>query len=212
MFGHDECGRLTGAAPLVHILRTARGTWARVHADLPDALAERVQALAAAPRGRPQAWAQDYARLVELVAPLAAVAAVRAGPLYGFPPGLPEPDGCATLTAANVGLLADGLDEWAPDVLAGAMMAAALAEGRAAAFCASVRASPAVHCAGVETAPGRRGCGHGRRAVAAWAGLVRQAGAEPLYGTTFDNLPSQRLAAGLGLPLVGSEFSIYGAV
>jgi predicted GNAT family acetyltransferase len=87
---------------------------------------------------------------------------------------------------------------------------AALVEGRAVSVCASVRASEAAHCAGVETSPVYRSRGLAPRVVAAWAKLVRTRGAEPFYATTFDNMASQIVACRLGLNLIGSEFSIYG--
>lgn len=58
MFRHDERGRLTGDAPLGHILRIADAVECRLHATMPDATTVRVHALAAAPRGRPGAWAR----------------------------------------------------------------------------------------------------------------------------------------------------------
>jgi predicted GNAT family acetyltransferase len=81
-------------------------------------------------------------------------------------------------------------------------------ESRVVSLCASVHASPAFHHAGVETAPAARGRGYAGRAVSAWAALVRTSGAQPLYGTTFDNLASQTVARRLGLTLIGSEFSV----
>lgn len=89
-------------------------------------------------------------------------------------------------------------------------MIAALSGERAAAVCASVRVSEGAHCAGVETAPKYRGRGLAGLAVAGWAKLVRAHGAEPFYATTFDNIPSQRVARSVGMNLIGSEFSIYG--
>ncbi len=46
------------------------------------------------------------------------------------------------------------------------------------------------------------------QAVAGWARAVQASGATPFYGTTFDNIASQRLAARLGLSLVGAGFSL----
>lgn len=88
----------------------------------------------------------------------------------------------------------------------------AIADGRAVSVCATVRSSSGLHCAGVETARAYRGRGHAPRAVAVWANLVRSLGAEPFYATTVDNLSSQKIAWGLGLELIASEFSIYGSV
>lgn len=210
MFRHDEDGRLTGGAPQVHILRTVGQVFVRCHADLPDQTAERIEALAHGPRGKPGAWAEEYARSVSLIAKVADVTAVRAGPLYAFPERLAEPSDCVVVDARNRSLLRGALDEWIDDSGSGSVMVAALSGGRAVSVCASVRVSEGAHCAGVETAPGYRGRGFAQQAVVGWAQRVRAQGAEPFYATTFDNLASQRLARSLGLDLVGSEFSIYG--
>lgn len=210
MFQHDERGRLTGAAPQVHIVRTDGDVVCRCHRDMPDATAARVQALVAAPRGRPAAWAEEYAHYLSLVRTAATVTSLRAGPLFSFPEELPEPSECSTIDTRNLGLLKGSFEEWVEDAENGSLMAAALADGRAVSVCATVRSSKTVHCAGVETAADYRGRGFAERAVAAWAKLVRASGAEPFYATTFDNLASQKVAWRMGLRLVGSEFSIYG--
>jgi predicted GNAT family acetyltransferase len=87
-------------------------------------------------------------------------------------------------------------------------MSAMVVDGRAVSICASVKASTAAHCAGVETLPEYRGRGLAALAVAGWARTVLATGATPFYGTTFDNLPSQNLARRLSLRLIGSEFSV----
>lgn len=211
MFPRDPRGRMTGAAPWLHILRTTDEAICRCHADMPDATAVQIQAMAAAPRGRPGAWAEEYARYLAQTTSIATVTAVRAGPLFRFPDKLPEGSECVPIHVGNLDLLKGALDEWVWDAETGAPMMAALADGRAVSVCASVRISGAAHCAGVETAAAYRGRGLAEHAVAGWARLVRERGAEPFYATTFDNLASQKVARRLGLNLIGSEFSIYAA-
>ncbi len=210
MFRLDARDRLVGDAPYVHILRTADAVLCRVHVTVPDPRAARLQALAATPRGRPRTWAEDYAAYLSLVESVASVTAIRAGPLYGFPDELPHVSDWVAVDVSNLDLLKGYLDEWIENAESGSPMVAALVEGRAVSVCASVRASEAAHCAGVETSPAYRGRGLARHVVAAWAKLVRAGGAEPFYATTFDNLASQNVARRLGLNLIGSEFSIYG--
>jgi hypothetical protein len=210
MFRHDRDGRLTGAAPLLHIVRTDKAVLCRCHAVVPDATAARIQALAAAPRGRPNVWADDYARYLAVAEGVGFVTAVRAGPLFRFPDELPETAECLPINRTNLDLLRGSLDEWVEDAQQGSAMAAAIVDGRAVSVCATVRASRTVHCAGVETAPAYRGQALAQHAVVAWAKLVRTAGAEPYYATTFDNTASQKVASRIGLRLIGSEFSIYG--
>lgn len=212
MFQHDDRGRLLGAAPLLHIVRTDDHVICRCHADLPEATAEQIAAVASAPRGRPAAWAEAYARYLSLAESVSTLASVRAGPLFRFPEPLAAHPDCVAIDGRNSELLKGALDEWIGDAEDGALMVAALADGRAVSVCATVRASKHVHCAGVETAPAYRGRGLAGRAVMGWARLVRESGAEPFYATTFDNLSSQKLAARLGLRLIGSEFSVFGAL
>jgi hypothetical protein len=90
------------------------------------------------------------------------------------------------------------------------LLALAAIEGdRAVAACATVVASQDAHEAGVETLAAYRGRGFAAGAVAGWAGAVRALGATPFYGTTFDNISSQRVAQRLSRLLVASEFSVY---
>lgn len=210
MFRCDGQGRLTGDAPLLYILRTTDAVLCRSHAVISDAAAAQMQTLAEAPRGRPGKWAEDYARYLSLMKPIAAVTAIRAGPLYAFPDDAPAISGCVAIDRTNLKLLEGPLNEWIEDAEHGVPMVAAVVHRRAVSVCASVRVSATVHCAGVETAPDYRGQGFAPRVVAAWAKMVRASGAEPFYATTFDNLASQAVARRLGLNLIGSEFSIHG--
>lgn len=209
MFAHDARGRLTGTASAFYLLRTPEAVIARCHARLPDDLAERLTAIAERARGRPREWARDYGAYLDALRTVGPIAAMRAGPLYACPPGLEAAGACINLGGDNAELLeGGGLEEWIADARAGRLMTAVVEQGRAVSLCASVHASPGFHHAGVETAPAWRGRGHAGRAVAAWAERVRNLGATPLYGTTFDNLASQRVARRLGLTLIGSEFSV----
>ena len=211
MFQHDGLGRLTGAAPLLHIVRTPHHVICRCHAEMPESTVAEVAAVAAAPRGRPGAWAEEYARYLTLAASVSTLASVRAGPLFQFPESLGAQPDCVAINGENSELLVGSLDAWVEDAEDGTLMVAALADGRAASVCASVRASEHVHCAGVATAPNYRGHGLAGRAVIGWATMVRESGAEPFYATTFDNVPSQKVAGRLGPRLIGSEFSVFGA-
>ena len=178
---------------------------------MPESTVVDVAAVAATLRGRPGAWAEEYARYLTLAASVSTFASVRAGPLFQFPESLGAQPDCVAINGENSELLVGSLDAWVEDAEDGTLMVAALADGRAASVCATVRASEHVHCAGVETAPNYRGHGLAERAVISWATLVRQSGAEPFYATTFDNVPSQKVASRLGLGLIGSEFSVFGA-
>jgi GNAT superfamily N-acetyltransferase len=208
MFATDEEGRLVGEAPHLHVLRTPERVIARFHADLSEQMAARLADLAQRPRGRPSQWAREYADYADVLQSVAPLQAIRAGPLCRFPKIIETVGGAIAIREDNADLLLGGLDEWRPDVAAGLPMAAVVVDGRAVSICASVNASKGAHCAGVETLAAYRGKGLAAQTVSAWARQVRTVGAEPIYGTTFDNLSSQAVARRLGLDLMASEFSI----
>ena len=208
MFQTDAQGRLVGASPDFHLLRSADCVIVRCHARLADDVAAQLRALAQRPRGRPSQWARDYAEFLQVLSAVRPLKAVRSGPLHGFPDLRSAATGAVAIDAGNADLLLGGLDEWAPDAARGLPMTAVVVDGHAVSVCASVNASASAHCAGVETAPAYRGRGFAARAVAAWAKAVQTIGAAPYYGTTFDNLASQAVARRLGLDLVAAEFTV----
>jgi GNAT superfamily N-acetyltransferase len=204
----DERGRLRGREPHFYVLRTSDRVACHCHRDLPTTAISDLEALLARERGRPSAWARDYAGYLAALSKVAPVRAVRAGPLY-HAPDVPLSDAAVTrVVVDNANLLRGGLDEWLPDVAAGLPMLAAIEDGRAVSLCTSVRATATAHTAGVETLPAYRGRGLAVKAVAAWAVAVHATGATPFYATTFDNIASQGVARRLGLELLGAEFSV----
>ena len=210
MFQTDGRGRLVGSAPSFHLLRTPQNVICRFHADLADEVVLLLEGLVRRERGRPAQWQYEYGDyLSALAAPNLRVAAMRAGPLYTFPDGLAPSGACTAINESNSHLLHNGLEEWLPDVATGQPLIAAVDGDRAVAVCATVTASRTAHCAAVETLAAYRGRGFATAAVAGWARAVRALGATPFYGTTFDNISSQRVARRLDLPLVGSEFSVH---
>jgi hypothetical protein len=210
LFQTDERGRLVGAAPHFYLLRTRRNVICRFHADLANDVVLRLKALSQRERGRPAQWQCEYGEyLTALAAPNLRVAAMRAGPLYTFPDDIGPSGARVAINESNSYLLHNGLEEWLPDVAIGRPFFAAIEGDRAVAACTTVAASQTAHCAGVETLAGYRGRGFAAAAVAGWAGAVRALGATPFYGTTFDNVSSQRVATRLGLCLVASEFSVH---
>ena len=209
MFASDERGRLSGAdAPHLHLLRTPQGLICQCHADLADEVADALYGLAKRPRGRPSEWASECADYAEALSSVAQLKALRAGLLHSFPAQSESNYTAVNISEDNAKLLIGGLEEWRPDIAGGLPMMAMVVNGRAVSICASIKASTAAHCAGVETLPAYRGKGFGSQAVAAWAQAVRALGAAPFYGTTFDNYASQRVARRLDLSLIGAEFSI----
>jgi predicted GNAT family acetyltransferase len=112
------------------------------------------------------------------------------------------------IDAGNADLLRPLFAHWLADVPRRRPFLAMVEGSQAVAICASVRISPAVHCAGVETHPAHRRRGHARRAVGAWACSVRSLGATPFYSTSWENAASQAVAERLGFHLVGADFHV----
>ena len=210
LFVHDGRGRILarnaldgGRAPRFFLGRTPHGNRWRFRDDLPDALVVRLEALCA---DEPVAAdLQDPprhdARYRAILAGHAPLEETFAGPAYRFPPGLPPTTGdLVPLTAENAGLLRGGdLEPWLEDIGQSEPLVALVHEGRAASVCGSVRITPEVHEAGVETSVSARGRGFAPAVVAAWARAVRELGAEPLYSTSWENTASQAVARKLRL-------------
>ncbi|MEP6705207.1 MAG: GNAT family N-acetyltransferase, partial [Acidobacteriota bacterium] len=85
---------------------------------------------------------------------------------------------------------------------------ALLENGRAVSVCRSVRVMPEAHEAGVETVAEFRGNGYVVEVALAWARLVQDAGAVPLYSTSWENTASQAVANKLNLDLFGADFHV----
>jgi hypothetical protein len=206
MLDVDAGGRLAGQGPHFYLLRTPSEVICRVHARIDDDVASSLKQIATAERGRQRDWPLEYGQYLALLGSVAPVKAMRAGPMFSVPAST---DARATkIGPENTDLLRGGLDEWLPDVAAGRLIYAALADGRAVSICASVSVFEGAHVAGVETLPAYRGRGLATQAVAGWATAVSRLGAIALYGTSFDNLASQGVARRLGMTLLGAEFSV----
>jgi len=211
MFSVDDNGRMTGdeLVPVFYVLRSRDNVLCRFHRDLTEMEVRHLGEVAKRERRRPREWQMDYGEYIDVLANSGRrVTTMRAGPLYAFPDQLAPCHACTPISEDNKDLLRGGLDEWIPAGATPQPFLASIVEGRAAAVCASVCRSSQAHAAGVETEPRFRGRGFATEVVGAWAQAVRQQGAIPYYGTTFDNLASQGVARRLGLKIIASEFSI----
>jgi predicted GNAT family acetyltransferase len=112
------------------------------------------------------------------------------------------------INEANAGLLTGKLAEWLPDIPHRRPFVAVAHDGKAVSLCASVRISPAVHCAGVETHPEHRQRGHALAAVSGWAHAVQRLGATPFYSTSWENVASRAVAVRLGFQPVATDLHI----
>lgn len=219
LYRTDARGRLTavnqwdgGPVPRLHLCRSTDGNHWRVRADLDEQTAFALDALCRAeptlgdPRREPD-LAGDAIRLLEAHSP---VEAIWHGPVFAFAatPAVSEAPGTVAITPANARLLEARLPDWLPDVPHRQPFLAALVDGDAVAVCASVRITPAVHAAGVETHPDFRRRGLARRVVGAWAAAVRRLGAAPVYSTSWENTASQAVARHLGLELIGTDYHL----
>ncbi len=211
LYRHDRRGRITainewsgGRPPRIHLMRTEAGVLCRLRDGVVDDLAAELLAFA---RAEPPSLTETPFQADRFLTALEATD-FWAGPAFMFPSVLPAENEAVEIGPHNADLLSGGLESWIPDVGRRGPFLAIFREGRAVALCASVRVTPHVHCAGVETVPDARGRGFASRVVAAWAGRVQALGAAPFYSTSWDNLASRAVARRLGLVLAGVDFHV----
>ncbi len=211
LYRHDRRGRLIainewsgGRPPRFHLMRTEAGILCRLRDDVEDDLAAGLKALV---RREPPALTERPAMLHRYVEALNDTE-FWSGPAFVFPSNLPAEGEAIEIGLANTDLLRGGLERWLPDVGRRGPFLAMVEAGRAVALCASVRITPHVHCAGVETVPDRRGRGLASRVVAVWAARVWVLGAVPVYSTNWTNHASRGVARRLGLQLAAVDFHV----
>ena len=198
------------SAPRFHLLVAAEGPMIRFRGDVPDEVKRRIADLAAAETWAPEADGPPatLAAYAEALASHAPVEAIWSGPAFAMFRGIHPWAPVVDISDANAGLLTGKLAEWLPDIPHRRPFVAVAHDAKAVSLCASVRISPAVHCAGVETHPEHRQRGHALAAVSGWAHAVQQLRATPFYSTSWDNVGSRRVAARLGFQHVASDFHI----
>jgi len=197
-------------APRLHLMLTAAGPLFRCRGDVPADVARRIGDLAAREIWHPdtQAAPASLGRYLEALSDHAPAAAVWSGPAFAALHPVQPLGSALEISHDNEGLLRGGLDAWLEDVPHRHPFLAVAHGGAAVSLCASVRASPAVHCAGVETHPEHRRRGHALVAVSAWAHAVQALGATPFYSTAWENEASRRVAARLGFQFVATDLHI----
>lgn len=217
LFTHDEHGQLryvnepNGArAPRFFWGRTKEGSIWHFRSDLPKELVSRLAALCLAEpvatnlRENPA----HLAACTDILRAHAEIVRIWAGPAYRFPDRIGWPTSLTNITEQNADLLRDFFTDWVPGIGSIQPCVAVVDDGRAVSVCCSVRISPQAHEAGVETAERYRGRGYAPVVVAGWATAVRGLGRIPLYSTSWENAPSQRVASKLGLILYGSDLHV----
>lgn len=217
LYRTDANGRLLGTnewdnrpPPRFHLMRTAAGPVFRCRADLPNDIVRRLEELCSReiPDQASEKLPSQYDRYLELLAGHAPVEKVWTGPAYmaarDVSPNVPA----TPIDGGNADLLRLRFKDWLPDVPHRQPFMALTKDGHAVSICTSVRISPAVHCAGVETHRDYRRRGLATDVVAGWAHAVRSRGATPFYSTSWENIASQRVAARLGFVLAGVDFHV----
>ena len=215
LYRSDHRGRLIsvnqwdgGVPPRFFMMRTPGNVVCRFRADLPDDLVDHLQQLGAQEPTPPGMLPALYSQYLDALAGHARVDRVWAGPAYMCSQDLAPRASIVLISEDNAELLRAAFGHWLADIPHRQPFVALVENNRAVSICASVRISSAVHCAGVETQIGHRRKGYAVSAVAAWATAVRAQGAIPFYSTAWENHASQRVAARLGLSLVGVDFHV----
>ena len=217
LFTYDDAGRMGfvdeqdgGRAPRFFLGRTPAGNLWRFRDDLtPRTVADLTALCETEPvvdTSQLSRHGDAYREVLEETAP---IERAYAGPAYHFPEEIPVPSHqIVALSEANAGLLEADFPDWVEDTRHRPLIFGLLHEGRVVSICASVRTTAEGHEAGVETLASERGRGFAPAVVAGWARAVRALGAEPIYGTGWENLASRAVARKLGLVMFGEDFHL----
>ena len=197
-------------APRFHLMLTTDGPTIRFGQGVPADVARRLEALASRETWDPSAEGPPPSldRYVEVLAAHAPIERIWSGPAFAAPRDMVPFAPVLDINAANAGLLRGRFDDWLPDAPHRQPFVAVVRDASAVSICASVRISPSVHCAGVETHPDHRRRGHALAAVSGWAHGVQALSATPFYSTSWANQASRRVAARLGFQLAAHDLHI----
>ncbi len=215
----DAAGRLVGEnLPEDPADRNAPSLYACLGADLlvyafrHDVSAERVEHATAVLEALADALFESPDQFADAGEAIAATwgegAALRAGPIYRVPRGLPQDPDVVLVAAAQSDALARSFPHTHAHLAALAPCAARLVDGNAVSICRTVRRSRFALEAGVDTVEAHRGRGYGAGVVAAWAEQAWQAGQVPCFSMDWSNEASLNLARRLGMMAIGAEFSL----
>jgi GNAT superfamily N-acetyltransferase len=219
LFETDDAGRLTHLnepepepAPRLFLARgrTTALVWFR--ADVSPGVVEHCERLVAElPRWDGQhPDPTTYAPLRQALAQDAAMTDETSGPAFRFPEGTADGVSAETLVI-NEGSahLLDRFFPYTRSVLVWrSPVVAAVREGAVVSACYCARRRSGACEAGVATEEPFQGRGLATTIVQAWRQAVEAAGMTPLYSTSWDNLPSRRVAAKLGLIAYAETLSL----
>lgn len=224
LYALDGRGRITGTrepgatpGPLFTLIRSASDCAWAVRADVADALADELDALARTEPPIPDLEAAPI-HAAAYRAILAAHAGERgqaetqpsvySGPAFVFPEGIAPPDGVRVVE--DEALLQRHFRGWAPgEITAGRWpVMAVYVDGSPVSVCFCARRTEVAAEAGLDTAAAFRGRGYGPRVTAAWAHAIRAEGLIPLYSTAWNNHASRAVARKLGLIAYAGDWSL----
>jgi len=211
LYETDGSGRLTTTreparqpAPKFVLVRGATSSVWGIRADIPDALAQEITALARAepPLAHPHALPMHVERYRAL------------GTTEWFGPAFEFPE--FVTSSGEIVLVEDeralnvNFRGWVPGEIAagcGPVMGIVI-DGHPVSICFCARRSDLAAEAGVDTAPAHRGRGYAGRVTSAWALAMRASGRIPLYSTSWTNTASLAVARKLALVAYANTWSI----
>jgi RimJ/RimL family protein N-acetyltransferase len=211
LYETDASGRLTTTrepakkpAPTFVLVRSATASAWGIRADVSDALAEELAALARAEP--PHADLHDLPTHVDRYRALGTTEWF--GPAFEFPESVAAQSDIVVVDDERA--LHANFRGWVPvEIAAGCAPVMSIAvEGDPVSICFCARRSDVAAEAGVDTAPAYRGRGYAGRVTSAWALAMRAAGRIPLYSTSWTNTASLAVARKLGLVAYANTWSI----
>ena len=192
--------------------RTREGNCWRFRHDLPNDVIELLQQLSHSEPNHSEfaGHPQNYAAIRAVLENHAPIQKEYRGPAYWIPAGKQRATSAVLISTTNAQLLETNF-AWAlpltRDIQYGPI-AVSPAEGVAVSICFCSRIPGQAMEAGVETMEPFQGKSHATDAVTRWAEEVRRIGCLPLYGTSWGNLASQRIARKLYMTLYGEDWWI----
>lgn len=198
-------------APRFYMGRTAEGNRWRFRHDLPGDLIDALDPLCQSEPTCSEfvSLPQNYAAIRAVLEKHAPIQQEYRGPAYWIP-NQQRTTEAVLISTANAHLLKTHF-AWAISMVTDAKygpIAVALVEGIAVSICFCSRIPGRATEAGVETVAAAWGKGLATAAVARWAEEVWRLGYLPLYGTSWGNLASQRIARKLDMLLYGEDWSV----
>lgn len=207
----NEPDNKTIPAARLFLGRTRKGNVWKFRADLPDELCEELSALCAdepvinGDFKQPTRHHKAYLHLLKLHVPGLNVSN---GIAYQFIECETSSNRVIAVTEDNPQVLQGGFEKLIGELPAWQPFLALVEENRAVSVCRSARITAEAHEAGVETLPRFRGNGFAKEVTLEWARRVQNAGAIPLYSTSWENIASQGVARKLGLKCYGVTFEV----